>query len=72
MEESVVVTPPALISCAILKSKCRLSVARSPMPADEMALRTFVLMNLRYMGVSDKSAAWTIVQLGLLGINPDH
>ena len=36
--EAVVVTPPALSSCIILTSKCRLSIARSPMSADEMAL----------------------------------
>ena len=53
------VTPPALISCIILKSKCRLSVARSPMPVEEMALRTFVLMwsemhgNFRHSGCVD-------------------
>ena len=53
------VTPPALISCTILKSMCRLSIARSPMSADEMALRTFVLMwseihgSFRHIGCMD-------------------
>ena len=53
------VAPPALISCIILKGKCRLSVARSPMPVEGMALRTFVLMwseiqgNFRHNGCVD-------------------
>ena len=37
------VTPHALISYIILESMCRLSIGRSPLFADEMALRTFVL-----------------------------
>ena len=37
------------------------------MPVEERALRTFVLIS-----DVDTAAAWTIVQLGLLGINPDH
>ena len=44
MERPVVVAPPALTNRIILESMRRLSVALSLMIAEEIALRTFVLM----------------------------
>ena len=49
-----------------MKNMCRLSIARSPRSADEMALRTFVLIWSVVRGSSNVEAGWTIVQLSLV------